>query len=146
MFDNNLCLLKLEYQYRKFLIRCLFDKNVRLNLLRLYLMDVCQVLFHCSHSLNFLMLQGKGLTGLRNIGNTCYMNSILQCLSNTDPLRKKLCSWDIRAINEKSKTRGAVAREVISIMKQLWSGDGGYISCKSLKVSAHYRLFFCILS
>ncbi|KAK7573793.1 hypothetical protein V9T40_010984 [Parthenolecanium corni] len=76
---------------------------------------------------------GKGLTGLRNIGNTCYMNSILQCLSNTDPLRKKLCSWDIRAINEKSKTRGAVAREVISIMKQLWSGDGGYISCKSLK-------------
>ena len=29
----------------------------------------------------------KGLSGLENFGNTCYMNSLIQCLSNIEKLR-----------------------------------------------------------
>lgn len=40
-----------------------------------------------------------GLCGLQNLGNSCYMNSALQCLSNTPQLTHYFLSWYYPFIN-----------------------------------------------
>ncbi|GAA5905996.1 putative ubiquitin-specific protease UBP12 [Sporobolomyces salmoneus] len=78
----------------------------------------------------------RGLVGLSNLGNTCFMNSAIQCMSNTKELKDYFLSGAYKnELNPDNPLgmRGQVAEAFGQLIERMWHGTGSSVAPREFK-------------
>jgi ubiquitin carboxyl-terminal hydrolase 4/11/15 len=88
----------------------------------------------------------RGRTGLRNLGNTCFMNSGLQCISHIKALTEYfISSRYVKDINKENPlgTRGELSTAFAKMVQNLWFGkDSSFAPTQLKKAIGKYQPMF----
>ena len=85
----------------------------------------------------------KGVKGLKNLGNTCYLNSSVQCLANIRSLQRYFkATLDLEELKFNDNPEYDLIYNFSNLIKEIWSSDSNHFSpqgfFESLKQSCSF--------
>ncbi|KAJ2726918.1 ubiquitin-specific protease doa4 [Coemansia sp. Benny D115] len=74
--------------------------------------------------------ESYGATGLKNFGNTCFMNCVIQCLVGTVPFARYFMRgmWKKDLVRDPKQSNADIAAEFAGLVDSMWRGQYSFLS------------------